>query len=571
MVQHLRTDVLVIGGGAAGSRAALEAHDLGLDVLLVVKGLLGKSGCSIFAGSLDYFASDEAGDTAQSIQKTMEFLGKYTHYLGDQEYLLKSTHFHHEKFFPWLEELGLYILRDEQGTIVTDIPHRTQAWTPKMGMSGATLMNVLRKHVLQRQIRLLEETSVTKLLKKDQRVVGAVALDFAQGELYVIRAKAVVLATGHSNYLSRRSTGTREGAANGWVLAYQAGARLQNLEMQWYHVSDVRKPDAWMRLHLYPNPLPGTKERAQLYNSQGEMFFDGNMYPENPVPYITQLKHLVKQVRAGKARFDGGYYTSYKHVEAEVMDKWLHQTEFFHKLELDPLRDMFENGITWHMNVGGVHADGETLETGVAGLYVAGSVAALITGGLPNTVYDGVLAIRHIRENLGRLNWEEADPGSEEAEIERLEGLFTAQPEEGLLPAQLKKQIRDVMWDHMGYIKSEKSILEGLQGLNRIRAESLPNMRLGTRSKRFNMDWIEAVDVLDMLVACELLMRFSLFRKESRGGFYREDYPLTDNVHWLKHVVGCRENGELKLSTKEVDLPYVQPQREILDFFAVDY
>ena len=555
MVQHLRTDIVVIGGGAAGSRAALEAHDLGLDVLLGVKGLLGKSGCSIFAGSLDYFASEQAGDTAQSIQKTMEFLGKYTHYLGDQEYLLKSTHFHHEEFFLWLEKLGLYILRDEQGAIVTDIPHRTQAWTPKMGMSGATLMNALRKQVLQHQIRLLEETSVTRLLKKNQRVVGAVALDFAQGELYLIQAKAVVLATGHSNYLSKRSTGTREGAANGWVLAYQAGARLQNLEMQWYHVSDVRKPDAWMRLHLYPNPLPGTKERAQLYNSQGEMFFDGNMYPENPVPYITQLKHLVQQVQAGKARFDGGYYTSYKHVEAQVMDKWLHQTEFFHKLGLDPLRDMFENGITWHMNVGGVHADGETLETGVAGLYVAGSVAALITGGLPNTVYDGLLAIRHLRESLGGLGWEEADPGSQEAEIERLEGLFTTQPEEGLLPAQVKKQIRDMMWEHMGYIKSEKSILEGLQGLKRIRAESLPKMRLGTRSKRFNMDWIEAVDVLDMLVACELLMRFSLFRKESRfmptGFHYRIDYPERDDKNWARQTVIRNVNGKMQITTRE--------------------
>jgi succinate dehydrogenase / fumarate reductase flavoprotein subunit len=571
MVKHLRCDVLIVGGGAAGSRAALEAHDLDLDVLVVVKGLLGKSGCSIFAGSLDYFASEEAGDTQESIQKTMEFLGKYTHYLGDQEYLLKSTYYHQEEFFPWLEKLGLYILRDEQGAIVTDIPHRTQAWAPKMGMSGATLMSALRRQVFHRRIRLLEETSVTKLLKKDRRVVGAVALDFSQGEIYVIQAKAVVLATGHSNYLSKRSTGTREGAANGWVLAYQAGARLQNLEMQWYHVSDVRQPRAWMRLHLYPNPLPGTSERAQLFNSLGEMFFDGNMYPENPVPYITQLKHLVLQVQAGKARFDGGYYTSYRHVEPEVMDKWLHQTEFFRKLGLDPLRDMFENGVTWHMNVGGVHANGDTLETDLPGLYVAGSVAALITGGLPNTVYDGMTAVRHIRENLSKLGWEDAEPGSEEAEVRRLSELFTTQPEQGLLPAQVKKQIRDVMWEHMGYVKSEKSILDGVAALQRIQAESLPKMRLGTHSKRFNMDWVEAVDVFDMLLACELLMRFSLFRKESRGGFYREDYPVTDNVNWLKHVMGSSENGELRLYTKDVDLAYVWPQREVLDFFAVDY
>jgi len=100
MTQHIRADVLVIGGGAAGARAAMEAHDLGLDVLLVVKGFLGKSGCSIFAGSLDFFASEGEENREEAIQKTMDFLGKYTHYLGDQEYLLKSTYFHHEEFFP---------------------------------------------------------------------------------------------------------------------------------------------------------------------------------------------------------------------------------------------------------------------------------------------------------------------------------------------------------------------------------------------------------------------------------------------------------------------------------------
>jgi succinate dehydrogenase / fumarate reductase flavoprotein subunit len=563
--------VLIIGGGGAGARAALEAHDLGLDVLVVVKGLLGKSGCSIFAGSLDFFASEGEEHHEEAIQKTMEFLGKYTHYLGDQEYLLRSTHFHHEEFFAWLEKIGLYILRDEQGAIVTDIPHKTQAWAPKMGMSGATMMNALRKQVLHRKIRLLEETSATALLRLNGRVVGAVALDFLHGEIYVIQARAVILATGHSNYLSKRSTGTREGAANGWVLAYNAGGRLQNIEMQWYHVSDVLKPDAWMRLHLYPNPLPGTRERAQLFNSQDEMFFDGNMYLENPVPYITQLKHLLLQVQAGKARFDGGYYTSYRHVEPEVMDKWLHQTQFIRKLGLDPTRDVVENGITWHMNVGGVRANGETMQTDVPGLYAAGSVAALITGGLPNVVYDGMVAANHVNENVRALPWAEPDPVQVDAEVKRLTDLFTTEPAEGLLPAQVKKQIRDVMWEHMGYLKSEQGMQEGLEALGRVREEMLPKMRLGTTTRRFNMDWVEAVDAQDMLDACELVIRFSLCRKESRGGFYREDYPMTDNVNWLRHVIGARENGELKLTTDSVALPYVQPTEGVVDFFEVDY
>lgn len=571
MVQHVKTDVLIIGGGGAGARAALEAHTLGLDVLLVVKGLLGKSGCSIFAGSLDYFASEGEEHHDEAVQKTMEFLGKYTHYLGDQEYLLQSTLYHHEKWFQWLEEIGLYLLRDDSGEVVTDIPHKTQVWAPKMGMSGASLMNTLRKMILSQQIPLLEETSVTTLLTRDGQVVGAVALDYLHGEIYVIKARAVVLATGHSNYLSKRSTGTREGAANGWVLAYQAGAALQDIEMQWYHVSDVRKPDAWMRLHLYPNPLPGTEKRAQLINRDGEMFFDGNMYPTNPVPYITQLKHLMREVQAGHADFGGGYYTSYRHVEPEVLNRWLHQTQFIRKLGLDPLRDVIENGLTWHMNVGGVRTDGETMQTDIPGLYAAGSVAALITGGLPNVVYDGLTAAHHIEQNVHALPQLDPNPEQVEREVKRLQELFTVQPDDGVLPAQVKKQIREVMWEYMGYIKTERSMQQGLAALERIREETFPKMRLGTTSHRFNMDWIEAVDARDMLDACQLIIQFSLHRKESRGGFYRADYPLTDNVDWLKHIVGRRDARGLALAEEPVKLPYVRPQIERLDFFEVDY
>ncbi len=85
------------------------------------------------------------------------------------------------------------------------------------------------------------------------------------------------------------------------------------------------------------------------------------------------------------------------------------------------------------------------------------------------------------------------------------------------------------------------------------------------------MDWVEAVDVQDMLQACELLIRFSLYRKESRGGFYREDYPFTDNIHWLMHLIGRQEGAELQLKTEPFDLPYVRPTPEVVDFFAIDY
>lgn len=578
---HIDTDVLIIGGGGAGARAALAAQEAGLKTLMVVKGLLGKSGCSIFAGNLNYFAPPkEAQVAAQSeqdegmrIRRTMGFLAKYTHYLGDQEYLRKASEFNQQQFYPWIEERGIYILRDKEGNIVSDEPRHTSAWATQMGMSGTLVLDMMRKLILAGKIHLLEQTTATRLLMQDGAVVGAMALDFMHGKFYVIRAKAIILATGHSNYLSLRSTGTRDGSASGWVMAYEAGASLQNIEMQWYHASDVAYPTTWMRLHLYPNPLPGTTHRSQLYNKDGELFFDGNWHQENPVPYIMQLKALVKQIKGGKASVEGGYYSSYRHVEPKVVNEYIYQTQFAEKVGLDLSEDMYENSLTWHMNVGGVRVNGQTMESGVPGLLIAGSVGGLVTGGLPNVMYDGLVATNTATEWVrGKSEMPTLDEEQVAREHERIMNLFRTEPADGLLPGQVKKRIRKAMWRHHNYIKTEGTMRTALDELRRIEVEDVPRMRLQTTTTRFNYDWVDALDALDMLQALQLEVQFCLFRQESRGAFYRDDFPYTDNENWLVHVVGHKGfDGDLVLEKEPVDLPYAQPEQQYASFFDVDY
>jgi succinate dehydrogenase/fumarate reductase flavoprotein subunit len=573
---HIDTDVLIIGGGGAGAKAAIEAHGHGLRVVMLVKGFLGRSGCSIFAGNLNWFGPPKdpeapAQADAERQQRTMRFLAKYTHYLGDQEYMKSAARFTFDHFYPWLEERGLYLLRHDDGSIVVDLPLGTQAWATKMGMSGQIIMDMLRKDILRLGITVLQETAATALLTAGGEVVGAVGLDYRNGEQVVVRAKATILATGHSNYLSLRSTGTREGTGAGWVMAARVGCALQNIEMQWFHASDLAWPRSWMRLHLYPNPLPGTAHRTQLYNKDGELFFDSNFFPDNPVPYIMQLKYLVRQIQQHKARVDGDYYTSYRHVEPHVLQRYIYQTQFIEKLHLDPTTDLVENGITWHMNVGGIRVNGRTMESGLPGLYVAGSVSALVTGGLPNVMYDGYVAAQHAAEFVKGRTMPDLDERVVEHELERVRRYFRTEPKDGYLPAQVIKQIRAVMWQHMNYIKNETVMQQGLQKLREIRATVLPRMRLESLTRRFAIDWVEAVDAEDMLDACELAIRFSTYRKESRGAFFREDYPITDNVRWLRHVVGRLDNGSLALEDLPVDLPYARPAESTADFFEVDY
>ena len=585
-VVNIETDVLVIGGGAAGARAAYDLSCAGVKTVLAVKGLLGRSGCSVFAGNLNYFGTpedddEEAESEVQSeedvlarAQRNVSFSARYTHYLGDQEYMQNAAKFSQKEFFPWIERNGIYVLRDEKGDIVTDKPENTSAWSVKMGMSGSLVMDMMRKLIQPRKdIHLLEQTTITRLLKNGEDVVGAVALDYLHGKVYVIQAKAVIMAAGSSNYLSLRTTGTRDGAATGWVMAYEAGAKLQNIEIQWYHASDVAYPATWMRLHLYPNPLPNSEHRSKMYTRDGKLFFDCNWYQGNPVPYYLQMKHLVKEVEAGNADFGGGFFSSWQHVESEVLEKLVYQTQFMKKIGIDLKTDMMENGATYHMNVGGVKTNGLTMESDVPGLLIAGSVAGLVTGGLSNSTYDGLVAAKVAEERVRSLDRHiPLDKELVEAEISRVYDLFRTDPSDGLLPGQVKKRIRTVTWEDLNYTKSEESMRKAYDAYTRIEEEDIPRMRLQTNTKRFNFDWVEALDAVDMLAALKLQIQFSLYRKESRGGFYREDFPITDNVDWLAHVIGHKkDNGELSLEKTPVDLPYVRPKEDRANFFDLDY
>jgi len=159
-----------------------------------------------------------------------------------------------------------------------------------------------------------------------------------------------------------------------------------------------------------------------------------------------------------------------------------------------------------------------------------------------------------------------------EAEAARVMDFFRTQPADGLLPGQVKHKIRELAWEHLNFLKTESSLQAALEGLERIEAEDLPRMRLQTDTRQFNHDWLDALDAIDMIQALKLLTQFSLYRKESRGGFFRQDYPFTDNQRWLVHIVGTRrENGELKLEEHPVDLPYAIPKEKLASYFDIDY
>ena len=222
----LDTDVVVIGGGSAGAHAALRVQAEGLRVLQVVKGFLGRSGASIFAGNLQL---QKTRDPAAE-EKFVGVRARYgSSYLNDQDYVRRACRFTEDVFFPEMERRGLYIRRDEQGELVTSADRKAgNVWAPNQGFSGTMIMELLRKDVLARRVPLLQEVMVTSLLVIEGEVAGVTALDIVHGEFFVIRAKAVIVATGPGNYLATRSTATREQCGNGFAMAWRAGAQMQD-------------------------------------------------------------------------------------------------------------------------------------------------------------------------------------------------------------------------------------------------------------------------------------------------------------------------------------------------------
>jgi succinate dehydrogenase / fumarate reductase flavoprotein subunit len=569
VVDVIDTDVLVIGGGAAGANAALKAADQGARVALVVKGLLGKSGCSIFGSHLPYH---DMSSSQKAIDRLTYSVRYYNHYLTDQDYCLRMGAYMREEFFADLERIGVYWRRDDSGRLQA-IASRTPALVAhKQGASGMIIMDKRRRQILGSNIDVHEECAVTSLIKDDGQVVGATVFDYRRGRFFAISAKAVVLATGHSDYLATRSTGTREQSADGLAMALRAGAELANLEIQWWHTSDVLAPKSWMRFHIYPNPLMGTSETSRLYNSAGELFYEQKTHsPGASAPYTEQIRRLAREVAAGKARWDGGYFSGYDHIEAELTKTYQHQAAVWEKLGLDVGKDRIECGITLHMRQGGVCVNTESFATTLPGLFAAGGICCHYLGGIGPVSYDGKVAgIAAATAAFGCKG--RALPAAVLAnEEQRIFGfLRSTSRDQGPRPIQAKTRIRAIMWE-LGYVKNAIKMQAALDGLEEVRREMVPRMALDSTTRAWNTGWMDAIDAVCMLDACEATIRSGLNRKESRGPFYREDYPYVDNENWLCRNIVSRTDGNWRSRVEPIALPHLKPERSREPFFETDY
>ena len=587
----LDTDVLIVGGGVAGCTAAMTAHELGASVLMVVKGKMGRSGATplaahfagtppmpgsygLWSGLKGIFAA--VSEVAPVIplpsryRQLLETTASQDHYwLVDQDYLLDAGLWTAKQFPETLEKLGVYVLRDRDGKPMTP-PGQTKYVAYKIGMSGFQLGEFKRKEVLASGLPVMEEAMVFSFLTGSHgEITGAMVFDYAGGNLYAVRAKSIILATGHTNWLSKRATGTREMAANGLAMAARAGAELQNLEIQWFHGSDSAYPPSWMRLHHIPNRLVGSRHQAQMVNAEGEVYLRNADFNAS-MPYTIQLKNLYQQVKQGKARWDGGSFIDYPDLDDATKDR-LYNWQFYARLGQDDSNRPLECAPTWHMSAGGVRADIKTMKTRVPGLFIAGPVGGHTLGGLNFATYDGLLAGRQAAHRSHLVG----SPVMDQVEVRAFEDSIATQLEnagdEGDSPIRVKNRIRNVVWEQLMFVKNAPGLEKALSELESIKAEMVPRMQLRTGATRYNTDLVDALDVPDMMQVAEMVIHAALAREESRGPHFREDFPFTDNKNWLKYVVVSREDKTVRTRLEPARQKYVRPKPAVLDYFDNPY
>jgi succinate dehydrogenase / fumarate reductase flavoprotein subunit len=569
-MQALTADVAIIGGGAAGCYAALSLHRLGLKPLIICKGLVGKSGASLFAGNL-VISGRLLGNTDVQAQNTAEFLIKYhNQFLIDQKWARRCGEWIEQVYYPELEELGLYFRRDAAGNVVTSPGAIRSVAANVQGNSGVPFMDLRRKQIIRAGIPRLEETVATALLhNNDGNIGGVFCLNYMTGEYVVVHARAVVLATGYSDRLHQRSTGTREMSADGIAMAWRAGATLVNMEMQWWHTNDIADPPCWQRMQIYPNPMLGSEKSARMVNALGEEFF--NQQNDDPLafgPYTVQLKALSKQVRAGKARYDGGYYVGFDHCDAAEVEAYTTYGKTFRQLGLRFPDQLVETAVTSHYRQGGIDVDTGTMRSSIPGLYVAGGIGGHSNGLIGLATYDGKVVADGIAGDFdglsrGRLLDSECD--AETRRLERLRNTSGA----GISPAKLKEKLRTLMWEKVGVEKDAAGLNIAIDEIQQIRLTLLPNMAIATKTGTANYEWLDAIDVVNMIDACELIIHSSLERKESRGPFFRCDFPVTDNKNWLVANVLKKSGNGLRFERRPYELPFFAPGFETRDNLEV--
>jgi succinate dehydrogenase / fumarate reductase, flavoprotein subunit len=551
-------DVLVIGAGGAGLRAAIGASAAGVRVGLVCKSLLGKAHTVMAEGGIAAALAnvDERDNWRVHFADTMRG-GQYVNQWRMAELHAKEAPDRVRELEAW----GAVFDRTKDGRILQRHfgGHKYPRLAHVGDRTGLEMIRTLQDHGVHQGIEVFMEHTILSLLKDGDRVVGAFGYEREHGRFKIFRAKAVVLATGGIGRAYKITSNSWEYTGDGHALAYEAGAELIDMEFVQFHPTGMVWPPSVMGI-LVTEGVRG--EGGIMTNKDGKRFmFDaipenyraqtadneeegwrycqGDKNARRPPELLTRdhvSRCIVREIKEGRGSPHGGVFLDISWIKQKLPNAAEHikrklpsmYHQFKQLADIDITEQPMEVGPTTHYIMGGVRVDPDTQMSRVPGLFAAGECAAGINGANRlggNSLSDllvfgkraGDFAAKFAKENsLGKIN-------NHKIEIVASEALAPFERNDGENPYQVQKDLQDAMQDLVGIVRSESEMREALEKINGLRKRA--ERAVATGNREYNPGWHTALDLKNLLTVSEAITRAALERKESRGAQFREDYP----------------------------------------------
>lgn len=558
-------DVLVIGAGGAGLRAAVAISEAGLSVGVVSKSLLGKAHTVMAEGGVA--AAMGHLDAKDSWEVHFRDTMKSGHFINNARMAELLTTEAPARVLE-LEAWGAVFDRTPAGEIMQRAfgAHSYRRLCHVGDHTGKELLRTLQNRVTHLGVTFYPEVIVTRLFRVGGRMAGALAYLRRDGRFLLFRAPAIVLATGGWGRLYATSSNSWESTGDGTALAFAAGAELGDMEMVQFHPTGMVWPPG-VRGLLVTEGVRG--EGGILLNSQGRRFmadYDAERMELSSRDVVARA--IYREVQAGRGTPHGGAWLDITARGADFINRKLPsmRAQFLALADVDITRQPMEVAPTCHYMMGGVRVDPDTCTTPVSGLFAAGEVAAGLHGA--NRLGGNSLAdLLVFGKRAGEAAAEFARAATHlpavsdrqvEAEIDRV--LNPLQRGQGTNPYQLHGDLQGLMIQHAGIVRNGPSLAEGLQRLLELRDKSRQLAVPG--GTLYNPGWNLALDLDALLLLGEAIIRSALERTESRGAHYRDDFPVEDAA-WgqVNVVITPDESGALRVGTAPVAPPEPRLQR----------
>ena len=540
----ISTDVLIIGSGGAGSRAAIEVDDAGLKATIVSKGLSFRSGCTGMAEG-GYNAVFKTVDKDDSIEAHIKDTMKGGSYLNDKE-LVEILANESPKRLIDLENYGALFDRQESGEIdQRPFGGQTYRRTCYQGdRTGAELLNALKEEIIKRGIDCIEEVMVTSLVTDKNQVIGATGLDLKDSSLIYFKAKSVILASGGAGQLYPVTSNTFQKNGDGFAIAYRAGANLVDMEQIQFHPTGMVAPESKKGV-LVTEAVRA--EGGKLINSEGERFM--SKYAPEKMELATRdvvARSIYQEIIEGRGTENGGVYLDISHLDDDYIDEKLETMVLqFDNVGVDIKHEPIEVAPTAHHFMGGVKINPDA-STSLENLYGAGEVCGGVHGA--NRLGGNALADTQVFGKIAGVSASQAAKGSElktndeqvKAEASRIESLIK---KGSIKPQEFKNNIKKLMWEKVAIVRDEKTLNEALKELLDMQND-LEDLDVSDKTQ-YNTDLVTALEVINMVDICILSVKSAILRRESRGAHYRSDFPES-NDEWKKSIVMNKEKIEFE-------------------------